>query len=93
LAANGREGLTALQGRAYDVILCDIRMPDLDGPGFYREVEHVYPHLAARIIFLTGDVLSPEVQAFFDQVGCLRLVKPFQAREVRRLIQQMLETQ
>jgi two-component system NtrC family sensor kinase len=93
LAANGHEGLAALQGRAYDIILCDIRMPDLDGPGFYRKVTHVYPHLVSRLIFLTGDVLSPEVQAFFDQVDCPRLVKPFRAREVRRLIQQMLETQ
>jgi two-component system NtrC family sensor kinase len=92
LASNGREGLAALQGQAYEVILCDIRMPDLDGPGFYREVARVYPHLVSRLIFLTGDVLSPEVQAFFDQVGCPRLIKPFQAREVRRLIQHLLET-
>jgi CheY-like chemotaxis protein len=90
LAANGREGLAALQGGAYDVILCDIRMPDLDGPGFYREVARVHPHLVSRIIFLTGDVLSPEVQTFFDQVDCPRLVKPFQAREIRQLIQHML---
>jgi signal transduction histidine kinase/CheY-like chemotaxis protein len=91
LASNGLEGLAALQGGAYDVILCDIRMPDLDGPGFYREVVRVYPHLVSRLVFLTGDVLSPEIQAFFDQVGGRRLVKPFQAREVRRLIQQVLE--
>jgi len=61
LAANGREGLVALQGAAYDVILCDIRMPDLDGPSFYREVARVYPQVVSRIVFLTGDVLSPEV--------------------------------
>jgi hypothetical protein len=52
-----------------------------------------YPHLLSRIIFLTGDVLSPEAQAFFNQVSCPRIVKPFQAREVRRLIQQVLEAQ
>jgi two-component system CheB/CheR fusion protein len=91
LGANGHEGLAALQARPYDVILCDIRMPDLDGPGFYREVARLYPHLLSRMVFLTGDVLSPEVHAFFDQVGCPRLVKPFQAGEVRRVIQQMLE--
>jgi len=92
LAANGQEGLAALQGGAYDVILCDIRMPDLDGPGFYREVARLYPHLVSRLVFLTGDLLSPEIQTFFDQVGRPRLVKPFQAREVRQLIQNLLET-
>jgi two-component system CheB/CheR fusion protein len=91
--ANGHEGLMALEASAYDVILCDIRMPDLDGPGFYREVERRYPHLVSRVIFLTGDVLSPEAQSFFAQVVCPRLVKPFQAQEIRRRIQQMLEAQ
>jgi two-component system NtrC family sensor kinase len=90
-AANGHEGLAALEAGAYDLILCDIRMPDLDGPGFYRELERCYPHLVSRVIFLTGDVLSPEAQTFFDQVDCPRLVKPFQSEEVRRVIQQMLE--
>jgi CheY-like chemotaxis protein/anti-sigma regulatory factor (Ser/Thr protein kinase) len=89
-AANGHEGLAALAERAYEVILCDMRMPDLDGPGFYRELEQRYPHLLSRIIFLTGDVLSPEAQAFFDQVDHARLEKPFRAQEVRRVIQQVL---
>jgi two-component system NtrC family sensor kinase len=67
-----------------------MRMPDLDGPGFYRELQQRYPHLLSRIIFLTGDVLSPEAQAFFDQVDNARLEKPFRAQEVRRVIQQVL---
>jgi len=70
--------------------LCDMRMPDLDGPGFYRELEQRYPHLLSRVIFLTGDVLSPEAQAFFDQVDNARLEKPFRAQEVRQVIQQVL---
>jgi two-component system NtrC family sensor kinase len=92
-AANGHEGLSALQAQTYEVILCDMRMPDLDGPGFYRELERRYPHLLPRLIFVTGDELSPEAQAFFDQVDCPRLVKPFRAAEVRHVIQQMLTAQ
>jgi two-component system CheB/CheR fusion protein len=91
VAANGDEGLAAIREGAYDVILCDIRMPGLDGPGLYHELERAYPHLLSRLIFLTGDVLSPEAQAFFDQVNTPRLVKPFQAPEVQRLIQQVME--
>jgi len=90
-AANGQEGLSALEERSYDVILCDMRMPDLDGPEFYRELARRHPHLLSRIIFLTGDVLSPEAQAFFARVDRPRLIKPFKAREVRLLIQQVLE--
>lgn len=64
-------------------------MPGLDGPGFYRELERCHPHLVSRVISLTGDVLSPEAHAFFDQVKNLRLIKPFKAQEVRRAIRQV----
>ena len=89
-AANGLEGLAALEVRSYEVILCDMRMPHLDGPGFYRELEQRYPHLLSRLVFLTGDVLSPEADTFFARVNCPRLTKPVRAQEVQRLIQQML---
>ena len=84
------EGLAALEAGSYEVILCDIRMPHLDGPGFYHEVEQRYPHLLSRLIFLTGDVLGEEAAAFFAQVDCPRLIKPFRAQEVREVIQQVL---
>jgi signal transduction histidine kinase len=90
-AATGLEGLAALETRAYAVILCDMRMPDLDGPGFYRELERRHPHLVSRVIFLTGDVLSPDAQAFFTQVNRPSVVKPFKAQEIRRIIRQVLE--
>jgi CheY-like chemotaxis protein len=91
-AANGLEGLAALEAHSYEVILCDMRMPGLDGPGFYRELERRYPHLLSRVVFLTGDVLGPEAQAFFAQVDNLRIEKPFKAQEVRRVIRQMSDT-
>jgi two-component system NtrC family sensor kinase len=90
-AVNGLKGLEALDEGAYEVILCDIRMPELDGLGFYREMKRRHPHLVSRIVFLTGDALSPEVEVFFTQVDCLCLLKPFRAQEVRRVIQQVLE--
>jgi two-component system NtrC family sensor kinase len=89
-AANGLKGLAALETRPYEVILCDMRMPELDGPGFYRELERRYPHLLSRLVFLTGDVLGPEAQTFFARVDNLRLEKPFRAQAVRQVIQQIL---
>jgi CheY-like chemotaxis protein len=66
-------------------------MPDLDGPGFYRELERRQPHLLPRVVFLSGDVLSAEAQAVFAQVDNRRLEKPFKAAAVRQVIQQVLE--
>jgi CheY-like chemotaxis protein len=90
-AANGRLALKMLQERSYDLILCDLRMPELDGPGLYRALEQQNPQLCRRFLFLTGDTLSPEVQAFLTQSGVPRLTKPFSATEVRRAIAQALQ--
>ncbi|MDQ3829835.1 MAG: response regulator, partial [Candidatus Tectomicrobia bacterium] len=90
-AANGRLALEQLQGQAYDLILCDLRMPELDGPGLYQEIGEHQPHLLSRMIFLTGDTLSPEAREFLEKVGVARLNKPFRAAEVRRIVQQALQ--
>jgi CheY-like chemotaxis protein len=52
---NGRRlALAKLQAQDYDLIVCDLRMPELDGAGFYRELQRAYPHLQRRVILLTG---------------------------------------
>jgi two-component system NtrC family sensor kinase len=91
-AANGRQALACIQGRVYDLILSDLRMPELDGPGLYRSLEQQYPALCQRFLFLTGDTLSPETLAFFEQTGAPRLIKPFGTAGVRRAIRQLLGT-
>ena len=78
-AANGQLALAQLQERPYDLILSDLRMPELDGPGLYRALEQHAPQLCRRFIVLTGDSLSPETEAFVAQSGVQRLTKPFTA--------------
>ena len=91
-AAHGRQALERIQHQDYDLILCDLRMPELDGPGFYGELTRSHPHLQRRVIFLTGDTLNQEAQEFLARVGVPRLSKPFRAAEVRQAIQQALQT-
>jgi signal transduction histidine kinase/CheY-like chemotaxis protein len=91
-ADNGRQALAMLQAQEYDLILCDLRMPDLDGPGLYRAIAAHQPHLLPRFIFLTGDTLSPDASTFLEQAGAPRLVKPFSAAEGRRMVWQALGT-
>src|SRR5262249_57802381 len=57
-AANGHLALVQLRQRPYDLILCDLRMPKLDGPGLYRSLAQDQPQLLPRLIFVTGDTLS-----------------------------------
>jgi two-component system NtrC family sensor kinase len=91
-AANGRLALAQIQERSYDLVLCDLRMPELDGPGLYRALEACAPYLLSRFIFLTGDILSPEAETFFRQTGVPRLTKPFRSTEVRQVVQRELDS-
>jgi len=61
------------------------------GRGLYRELEACYPQLRRRVIFLTGDTLSPEAREFLETAGVARLSKPFRVAEVRRAVRQALQ--
>jgi CheY-like chemotaxis protein len=89
--ANGHMALTKLRERSYDLLLSDMRMPEIDGPSLYRMLEQQYPHLLRRVIFLTGDTLNPETKQFLDQSEAPCLTKPCTVGEIRRAIQQVLQ--
>ena len=91
-AANGALALTQLHTHCYDVVLCDLRMPTLDGPDFYATLLKQHSYLCQRVIFLTGDTLGVASAAFLEQCGRPWLHKPCTAAEVRNAIQQMLYT-
>jgi two-component system NtrC family sensor kinase len=61
----------------FDAIVSDLRMPDMDGPELWRLVALRNPTLAGRMLFVTGDALSSQAQAFFERSGSVRLDKPF----------------
>src|SRR5919199_2595337 len=75
-AADGQEALTRLQTRAYDVILCDLRMPALDGATFYTRLTQQSPALRQRVIFLTGATVEADSMAFLAACGQPWLTKP-----------------
>jgi PAS domain S-box-containing protein len=87
---NGEAALGKLVAGEYDLILSDIRMPDLDGPALYREIERRHPGLLRRFIFLTGDMMSPETLQFLSQTAVPCLSKPFTLEMVRQVVQRAL---
>jgi len=89
-APNGLAALERLERGSFDVILSDIRMPELDGPGLYRAVERRHPHLVPRMIFMTGSILTDDTADFFAATGAPCLRKPFVREDVQRVFQQVL---
>jgi len=88
-AASGREALELIARGDYLAILCDLRMPDVDGPRLYGEVEQLAPAMLERFIFATGDLLNEATQAFLSEAGRPYLPKPFLPEQVRHVVTSM----
>lgn len=89
-APHGLAALENLERRTYDLILSDLRMPELDGLGFYREIERRRPDLLRRFVFITGTSEHADYQGFIDDVKVPVLTKPFDMSELQRVARDIL---
>ncbi len=91
-AENGLFALEKLSERRYDLIVCDVRMPELDGVGLYEAVARHYPELRQRFLFVTAFAHDPEIWNFLQQTGAHVLEKPARADTLRGVVGEMLRT-
>ena len=89
-AADGEVALERISGRAFDAVICDLKMPRLDGKAFYRTLEADAPELAKRVIFVTGDVAGTDAEEFLMESGCRWLAKPFRLGDLLRALRETL---
>ena len=90
-AGSGQKALRLLEGQRFDVILSDVRMPELDGPSLYAALERRDPTLLRRTGFISGDTLSPSARVFLQRVKRPFIEKPFTLDEVRALVGRILK--
>ena len=72
------------------MIVCDLKMPRVDGPAFYRAIAASSPALARRVIFVTGDVAGTEAERFLEETGCRWLPKPFRLSDLLRAVREVI---
>jgi signal transduction histidine kinase len=89
-AENGAVALQLVREQRYDVILCDLKMPKVDGIAFFRQVSVELPGVADRIVFMTGDVAGTEAGRFLEDSGCRWIPKPFRLRDLVRAAREAL---
>ena len=89
--SDGRLALDRLSRHHYDLILSDISMPGIGGSEIYRRVQEFYPEMAQRILFITGDTVSPPTHQFLEQTGVPYLIKPFGIHQLTDRVQQFFE--
>jgi signal transduction histidine kinase len=90
IAGNGATALEMLAAIEYDAIVCDTKMPVMDGEALYLELRRRFPALSGRIMFVTGDVLSAEKRVFLERTGVPFLTKPYKLDDVRRTLHGIL---
>src|SRR6266852_2687876 len=84
-AENGLEALELLAGRSYDVILSNLRMPGMGGEDLYRRIEHRWPHLAPRFVFVAGEKPGG-FQTQYGGAAVPVLTKPYTPERLRQVI-------
>jgi CheY-like chemotaxis protein len=88
---SGLAALAKLALQPFDLLLSDLRMPDMDGQVLYAELKLNWPNLAERVIFITGDTLNESVKHFLKTTGGPVIEKPFVPNDVRDTVACELE--
>ncbi|MBZ5702827.1 MAG: response regulator [Acidobacteriia bacterium] len=88
---DGREALARATQRRYDLVICDLKMPGLDGQQFYEALARAASPLCERVIFMTGDALSAATLEFFEQHRLPYVSKPFRVEELLQAVRGALQ--
>ena len=89
--SDARQAVSRLAGgERYDVVLCDLMMPEMTGMELYSELARVAPEQAERVIFLTGGAFTAKAREFLEQVGNARIEKPIDFQNLRALMKNLL---
>jgi len=85
-ASNGEEAILRVRKEPFDLVICDLKMPKVDGRSFYKMLAAAAPGLSKRVIFVTGDLADAEAEEFLEESGCRWLAKPFRLGELLRAV-------
>ena len=91
-ASNGREALRKIEQGDYALIVCDVRMPELDGPGLCGVLAERGNDMLARLVFLTTPGALDAHETFLAQMGVPVLIKPIELNELHSMVGRMIDT-
>jgi signal transduction histidine kinase len=77
------------EGEKFDLIVADLMMPEMTGMALHQEIAGLSPRLAERMLFITGGAFTPAARQFLERVANKRLEKPFDAQELRDLVNRL----
>lgn len=82
--------LQRMERESYDLLICDLNMPGIDGQKLYRTLlERHYP-VRGKVLFVTGDIVAPRSQEFLERYHLPHVAKPFRMEELMHVVQELL---
>jgi signal transduction histidine kinase/CheY-like chemotaxis protein len=91
IATSGVEALAALDAGVFDVIVCDMSMPEMDGPQLHEALQQSDPDMAARMVFVTGGAFTTEAHEFLRDRADVTLYKPASAKALAELVEAVFD--
>lgn len=85
-ACNGEEAFQKVVAEKFDFVICDLKMPGMDGKTLYYKIQEIRPELSKRMILCTGDTLDKDFNAFRASTHCKFLEKPFLIEDLKAAI-------
>jgi PAS domain S-box-containing protein len=89
---DSREALERAVSERYDLVICDMKMPGLDGQHFYQSMVRTRSPLQDRFLFVTGDVIAVPTQEFLERNHLPHVAKPFRVEELTEKVFGLLES-
>jgi two-component system NtrC family sensor kinase len=90
LVSDAEQAITLLEREPFELIISDLKMPQVDGKAFYYMVRERHQHLVNRLIFVTGDTSSRNLRSFLQSSGCTWIGKPLDVEELLGVVGSML---
>ena len=90
-AESGKKALELLEQVLFDLLIVDLKMPEMSGERLFQELRRTQPKMVARVLFMTGDMVSPDTVKFLDGTGRPAIAKPFSVEALKQAVADELE--
>ncbi|MFC2051049.1 response regulator, partial [Chloroflexota bacterium] len=87
---NAAEAFEMVKNKRYSLILLDIKMPGASGIELYGRMQKIAQSFAERVIFITGDIMGTDTEAFLSRTKAPYITKPFDVNQLKKKIEHFL---
>lgn len=90
-ANSGKRAIEKLEKELYDLVICDVKMPEIDGAEVYEWIKTNRADMEKKVLFSTGDILGSKAERIINRIGDNYIIKPYNVEELLKKVENLLE--